>query len=243
MPAFPSLAARSEKKEIIDERTLAPEEMRSVYRLIGCVNRWLGGYQVLLSHLSRFSRNWDKNKVVSILDVGAGDASIPRAIADWASREGFNVRITALDICPETLKLAGTTLGPSYPGISLLRASAAVLPFADKSFDYVIASMFFHHLPDDVIPGVLRQFDRIARRGIIVNDLLRRRRAYYGIMLAGLLSADPVFRHDSALSVLRGFKEKEVRALIERSGLRYLKVSKHYAHRIAIAGEKHDERL
>lgn len=235
---MPSFEQRSYQKEIIDLRPLTKDEVSDTYRLIGYVNRFLGGEKAVLSHLEFFSRKWSPGETVTLLDAGCGDAGIPVAIARWAGKKGFRIKIAALDICPETLALARKKLGGQYPEIELVRGSAFDLPAADGGFDYVTASMFFHHLSEEEILSVLGRFDRIARRGIIINDLLRRRFAYWGIKLAGWASRNSVFGHDAPLSVLRGFKKHEAEELIRRSGLSYLKYYPHYAHRFAIAGEK-----
>jgi hypothetical protein len=102
----------------------------------------------------------------------------------------------------------------------------------------VISSLFFHHLDDEKIPDVLKIFDVLAARGLIVNDLLRRKRAYLWIKFFSRFTQNRAFRNDAPLSVLRGFQPKEIKNLTQRSGLNYLKLYHHFGHRFALAGEK-----
>ena len=60
--------------------------------------------------------------------------------------------------------------------------------------------MFLHHLDDDAAAAVLREMDRVARRGIVAADLLRHRRAYAWVTLFTLLSG-PMVKHDARASV------------------------------------------
>jgi ubiquinone/menaquinone biosynthesis C-methylase UbiE len=48
-------------------------------------------------------------------------------------------------------------------------ADAASLPFADKSFDVVIAINTIHNLPRDLCGQALREIERVARRGAFVT--------------------------------------------------------------------------
>jgi ubiquinone/menaquinone biosynthesis C-methylase UbiE len=148
----------------------------------------------------------------------------------------LNVRVTGLDRHAETARLAREQAHDN-PGITIVRGDAMQLPFADGSFDYVITSMFLHHLDDADVVRVLREMDRVARRGIIAADLLRHRRAYAWITLFTLW-ANPMVRHDARVSVAQAFTKKEVLALRDRAGLNYTDYFRHFGHRFVLAGQK-----
>ena len=156
---------RSAEKEIIDLRPLTPEENLSAFKRIAWINRFLGGTGVILHHLQRFSKNWKRGEVIKILDLGTGISDIPEAVLRWGKKQGFQIEITALDLFHEPLKA-----GRLAPGISRIQASCFDLPFQTQTFDYVMASMFFHHLENTEIYSVLAQASAMAKRGIIIND-------------------------------------------------------------------------
>ena len=228
---------RSQEKEIMDLGIPSYEETVGNYRLIRSVNRFLGGSQTILTHLARFSRSWSKDALIRILDVGSGAADIPQAIIRWGRRRGYPISVVAVDRDPHVIRFARQAL-EDYPEITWVRALSPSLPFGPASFDYVISSLFFHHLSEGEIVETLQTFDRLARRGIVVNDLLRRRRAYLGIFLLSRFSRNQPFRKDAPLSVLRGFQRSEIEPLVAKAGLGYLKFCSHFAYRFAIAGEK-----
>jgi SAM-dependent methyltransferase len=234
---MPCLKTRSRQKEIFDLESPSQEESFEAYRLIRLVNRYLGGTRVILSHLKEFSKSWKPSDPVRILDVGAGIGDIPQAIVQWSRSKGYRVKIVALDISHPSLVLAQREIS-TYPEISLIQADILGMPLRQESFDYVISSLLFHHLKDEDIPRVLKAFDALARRGIIVNDLMRRWKAYLGIFFLTRFTQNRVFRHDAPLSVLRGFRKKEVETLIQKAGLPYLEFQSHFAYRFAIVGEK-----
>jgi SAM-dependent methyltransferase len=234
---FLSVKTRSHEKEIMDLEYASFEETSETYRLIRRVNRYLGGSSVILAHLERFARGWNRAKTLRILDAAAGIADIPQAIVRWARKKGQSIHVTALDINPHALAFGRAELA-GYPEISFLRGSIFDPPFLEGSFDYVISSMFFHHLTEEEAARVLKISSELARRGVIVNDLLRKRGAYLGILFLSRFSRNAMFRNDAPLSVLRGFRRPEVESLIESSGLGYLRFHRHCFYRFAIAGEK-----
>ena len=246
---------RAAGPEIMDTAGLDYETTAEVYGEIRKVNRFLGGRRAVLKHLRQFlspgvilkepkategARSFASLRMttsVRILDVASGAGDIPAAIVRWARRKKIPVRVTVFDLNPHALCYARKNFG-DYPEIDFVRGDSFKLPFRDGSFDYVISSLFFHHLKEDEIIAALQSFDRIARRGIVVNDLVRSPAAYAGFLLFSSFSRSEIFRRDGALSVRRGFRRPEIEAMIRRSGLGYLKYYRHFAFRFAVAGEK-----
>ncbi len=213
------MKARSKELELLDVETPARRELARLAGFLAFVNRWLGGTDAVAHRLKEMSG------VVTVLDVGAGAADIPLALA----RRFPGIRPMAIDLSPAMLSLA--------EGLPRVRGDARRLPFRDRSVDVVISTHLFHHLNDDEIVLALKEFDRIARHGIIVNDLLRRRRAVLWIRLLSLW-ANRYAKFDGPLSVKRGFTVPEVDALARRAGLYWLWTREHFGHRFTLAGER-----
>lgn len=210
---------RSSELEILDRETPPREMMGRVVGFLAFVNRWLGGSAAVERHF----RGVDGP--ATVLDVAAGAGDILRSL----SARHPNLRPIALDLSPMMLSFA--------EGVSRVRGDALRLPMRDKSVDYVISTHFFHHLPDEAIVSVLREFDRVARRGIVVNDLLRRWRAFWWIRFFTIF-ANPIVRVDGPLSVRRGFTPEEIEGLARRAGLDWLRVKVHFGHRFTLAGRR-----
>lgn len=231
------LRERRHTPELMDDPLVSPERMADGLRFIEWVNRWLGGTRAFLSHVERFSARWERGRPITFLDVGTGAADLPRALAAWGRERGHDVRVIALDLSAPVLAYAHQACRGN-DRVALLRGNALALPFADRSVDYVCSSMFFHHLSDDQIVAVLRCYDRVARRGILVNDLLRRVRAYLWIRLIAPFSGSDLVRHDGPVSVLRGFRVGEADALAQKAGLPWLRAQVHFGHRFVLGGER-----
>ena len=232
------LALRSLQPEIMDVERPPLERLEKIYRFLKFANQALGSTRALRSELGRFSTRWPHDRPVRILDVATGMADVPRGLADWARRKGKSLRIVGLDLEKDTLSLARRETA-DYPEIELVEGDARALPFADGAFDYVITNHFFHHLKDEEVVALLRRFDRIASRGIVVVDLLRRIRLYLWMHLFTRFS-DPIVRHDGLLSVRKSFTLDEIRAVAHRAGLGYLKARAVFGHRFVLSGEKGD---
>jgi len=119
---------------------------------------------------------------------------------------------------------------------SSVRGDALKLPFADAEFDYVMCSLFTHHLLDEQVVDVLREMSRVAKRRIFVIDLHRHPVAYLLYTTLGkIVLHNRLLRHDGALSILRSFKRGELLELAQRARLRDVSVERHFPYRLVLS--------
>ena len=124
-----------------------------------------------------------------------------------------------LDPEPVTLR-AAVKQTRNYPEIGLMRGDGRALPFASDAVDFVLSSPMLHHFSEDDVIDLLRGWSRVARRAIIVCDLVRHPVAYHGILLVTkALTRNIMTRNDGPLSVQRAFTLDEWRDLFERAGI------------------------
>jgi ubiquinone/menaquinone biosynthesis C-methylase UbiE len=225
------LHARQREEEWMDAPDVDPEQLARSLQFIRRINRLLGYTRLTLWYLDRFARNWKPDRPLCILDVATGSGDIPRAILAWARRRRIKVQITAVDLHANTIRMAAN----GTPELNAIQADARTLPFADKSFDYVHSAMFLHHLSQADAVQVLREMNRLARGGIILTDLLRRKRAYAWITLFTLFS-NPMVIHDARVSVAQAFTKAEVLELCRAAGLKDVAYRQHFGHRFVITG-------
>lgn len=220
-------------KEFLDTPGQDPQELRGLLNDIRRTNRWFGGYSLILSYLRTFLPAL-ASRPITLVDIATAGADVPRAVAAWARRVRVPVRIVALDLSKDILALARRELD-AHPEIALVRADALRLPFADRSVDIVICGLALHHFAFDDAVRVLREINRVARRGFVVNDIVRSWSAYAGAWLdTRLLSRNRLARHDGPLSVLRSFTLDEFRAMIREAGLTGVQLRPHRLFRVAI---------
>ena len=175
----------------------------------------------------------------SILDVGTGAADLPLAFLADARRRGASLRVTATDSRPEVLDAAraGRPGLDRVQGLDLAIADGRGLPYPDGAFDVAHASLVLHHLePPDAI-AFLAELRRVARDGIVINDLVRGRLAWVVTWIAvHAFGRGRYTRHDGPLSVRRAYTRAELRDLCEAARLRPVATAVGFAgHRVAIA--------
>lgn len=203
------------------------------------INRFLGGKRVVLEAIAD-CLDAASPPEVSLLDVGTGSADIPMAVAASRAKLGLETFIAAVDISERNLRVARARLGVS-PEIHFVRADSLNLPFASASFDFVTASLFLHHFSDEEVVRLLADFARIAKRAVIVNDLVRNLAPYYFTKIAGpFLAASFLTRNDAPLSVLRGFTQKELGELAGRAGLERHRVKRRFPYRLLLIADVRD---
>ena len=206
-------------------------QLRRSLRFLRRVNALLRYNRATLSHFDRFARAWRPGERVAVLDVATGSGDLPRDLAAWGRRRGFRVECVGLDLHAATIAAARAG------GVAAVRGDATALPFGDGAVDYVTCSMFLHHLSDDAAAVALAEMGRVARRGVVACDLLRRKRAYLWIKLLSA-AANPMVRHDAPASVAAAFSPAEVMRLRDAAGLTFCGYREHFGHRFALAGEK-----
>ena len=176
------------------------------------VNKYFSGTRVVINY---FERNRVPDKF-TVLDLGFGSGDIPFALTQWAEKNGKDISITAVDINAHCHSYAASRF--ASPRIRYLNHSAFDLE-ALGSFDYIISSMFFHHLTDEEIVRLLKIIDRQKRIGFIINDLHRCHRNYLGALLLSCFWLNRTVYHDAKLSVSRAFQEKDLVRYRDEAGI------------------------
>lgn len=216
----------TDAEEFLDGPLDDPATLAGNLRDIRRINRALGG--VRLSRLavdrllSAAPTHMDASPI-SIIDVGTGAADIPVALLAEARRRGRRLEVVAVDARPEVLEAARATRPAlaRIPGLALDVSDGRSLPHPDRAFDIAHASLVVHHFAPDEAVVLLVEMARVARLGIVVNDLDRGRMHWLGAwLIAHLFSRNRYTRRDGPLSVRRAYTPPEMRELLARAGLR-----------------------
>lgn len=221
------------EEELLDAGEGTDEDVAKSLSDLRRINRFLGGRKVILRAISSYLDDTDSHRV-SLLDVGTGSADLPMAIAKECRQQGISPFIAAVDVSERNLRVSRERLGVS-PDVHLVRADSLRLPFAPRSFDIVTASLFLHHFRDEDVVRLLADFGRIARRAVIINDLIRNLVPYYFTRIAGpVLAASFLTRNDGPVSVLRGFTIAEMNDLARRAGLTVRELKRLFPYRLSL---------
>lgn len=224
------LSKRSMQAEYFDSPDCTEAEIAASFHELNRINtlfRFTHPFESALPH-------WlgvENCKKLNILDVGAGTGLLGRKLTEWAARRGWKWHFTNLDANPLALKTGNVQDG--------VVGSALQLPFADNSFDLVVASQMTHHLTDEQVVTHWREAWRVTRDAVFICDLHRNAMLYTLVWLTlHLMHADPTVREDGLISVRRGFRRSEWRALSARAGIPRANVWRYHGTRIIMQARK-----
>jgi ubiquinone/menaquinone biosynthesis C-methylase UbiE len=224
-----SFQTRTDEDELMDDFSIVDIRLTSALEQLRIVNRFLGGYDTTMAVL----RPWLKQQAtrvdrpLRILDLGTGIADFPEYIVQWAAQQSppIALEIVAIDANPVTVDYArnalSTRLSPELAAkIRVEVADALDLPYRDHEFDVAMGAMFLHHFAEEGATAIVRSMQRVARSGILINDLHRHPLAYYGIYsLTRIFRASSMMQNDGPISVLRGFRSAELHTIAKAAGL------------------------
>lgn len=230
----PLVPARRHDPEWMDRDDNAPADLIGTLDDIRLVNRYLFGSSILVRAVRPFLSRLSRGETLSVLDVGTGGADLPLDLVGAARRMGRKIRIVAVDRDPVILDYAREKTAAT-PEIEVCDADAFDLPFPAASFDLVTASMFLHHFRHDDAVRLLAGFKTLARQAVLINDLRRHAVSWAFIGLTSRMTRrHPMFVHDAALSVLRGFTKPELLAAAREAGAADATVKRRLPYRLLL---------
>src|SRR5438309_8972391 len=134
------------KPELLDHAD--PAEARDNLKDLVRINTNFGGHSTIRKLVGAVVRPSDS---FTLLDVGAASGDSARVI----TRAFPNASVTCADYNAVNLSAA--------PKPKLV-ADAFRLPFPDRSFDFVLTSLFLHHFEDSEVVNLLEGMYNVARR-------------------------------------------------------------------------------
>ncbi|MFI5135409.1 MAG: methyltransferase domain-containing protein [Chitinophagales bacterium] len=220
--------------ELMDRDDLPAEHLFQNYRELHVINKWLGGYRIMLKGLS--SLITDHNTEFSILDVGCGGGNMINEISKWGKRNNFSLRITGIDLTEAAIDFSRQN---EIDHNNWIRGDVFKHLKSGVKYDVITSTLFMHHFPDEKIKELLSLMMQSCRVGVVINDLQRHRLAYRSIQfLTTLFSKSYLVKNDAPLSVLRSFRKDEWRNIFEKSGITSPQVQWRWAFRYLIVIRK-----
>ena len=208
--------SRSTGIEIMDDLNCSGEVVNQTLRELEFINRTLGGNAVTLDGVKQLLAK-PKIQTTHILDLGCGGGDmlklLQRKLPEGSTFKG-------IDANPNIVQYA-VTQNRGVPYISFAAVDILTDEFKLESCDVAVATLFFHHFTDAQLVDILSNLHKQVKIGIVINDLHRHPLAYYSIkLLTQLFSRSSMVKFDAPLSVLRGFKKKELINILDRAGIK-----------------------
>jgi 2-polyprenyl-3-methyl-5-hydroxy-6-metoxy-1,4-benzoquinol methylase len=212
---LPDFGERLVAEELMDSPDADPALLRRTIEQFSAIN-------ALVSWSARraiaaFFPLMERGREYSLVDVGAGGCDIPIGIVRAARWRGLRLRVLALDRDERVIPWAREAAAP-YHEIEVRRAEAKDLRGLGE-VDFVISNHLMHHLAEGEIGDFVRDADKIARRGLVLDDLLRSAWSWLGYSAyAALFARRSLAFVDGRLSIRRGFRRAELEGILAKSG-------------------------
>jgi ubiquinone/menaquinone biosynthesis C-methylase UbiE len=210
--------------ELLDHDEGSAQEVAASLADLQRINRWFGGIGTSFALIHHVAESTGL-KHLSLLEVAAASGDVSRTVRDRLAASGIYLEITLLDRLASHL-----TNGAPQRAVA---AEALMLPFRDEGFDLVGCGLFAHHLSPEQLISFVNEALRVARRAVLINDLIR-----HPLHLAAVYAGLPLYRsrltrHDAPASVRQAYTLEEMRGLLKRSRATCVEISRHYLFRMA----------
>jgi 2-polyprenyl-3-methyl-5-hydroxy-6-metoxy-1,4-benzoquinol methylase len=234
---MPDFSKRSLLPEKMDDPAVAENEVVQALKELETINRFLGGYNVVLNALRQIEKT---GQVLSIMDLGCGGGDTLRVIAGRFKQKKQKIMLTGIDWNPVMTRYAALNsekcAGVSYKTMSIW--DDALL--AEKA-EVTMNSLFCHHFDDAALVLLIRRMQSLCTRYTLINDIHRHWLAYYSIKwITAVFSKTFLVRYDAPLSVARSLTKKEWQLILEKAGIKHYTIKWMWAWRWQIIVPKND---
>ena len=205
---------RSDSLELLDQPGIPFVDIqRNMYEL-SIINQNLGGHYITIEGFSQLAKN---RQQLSICEIGCGGGDNLKAIEKKKGRLYKKLSLIGIDINADCIQVA-ENLNWLLP-VQFLISDYKKVVFESKP-DILFCSLFCHHFKENELVEMFQWMSENAGTGFFINDLHRHPFAYYSIRLLTLVfSHSYLVKNDAPLSVLRGFKKKELIELLKKAGI------------------------
>ena len=221
-----NLKHRSYKKELLDDEDIDSADLRRNLDELNFINTWLGGHKV---SIEGFKKLLQKEKKITVCEIGCGGGDNIFAIARWCARNGVEASFIGIDMKPVCIDFAKQKNG--HDSAEWIVSDYAKVKFHSKP-DIIFSSLFCHHFTDEQLAFQLAWMKENSKHGFFINDLERNRIAHQLIKwLTRLFSRSYLVKNDAPLSVARGFKKDEWKKLLKEADVYEYVVENKWAFR------------
>ena len=216
---IPDLSQRAVSPELMDDATADEKMLFSTLKDFKNINRFLSQVRRVLRTTVFADMRWRGAREVSFLDVASGGCDIGVWFARVCGRMGVRCSVYCLDKDPRIVRYA-KTVSQGEQSITFIESDARDIGRLGISVDYAFTNHFFHHLPDEDIPAMLRILHNCSRHGFVAHDLERNLGWYLGFaFISGIFWRNGFTRDDGLLSIRRGFRRAELETYAARAGV------------------------
>lgn len=215
----------------MDDFFLQGKELQDALDKIAHINQLLGGNKLTLHGIKKLLKKSDTSKTITIADIGCGNGDMLRMMADYGRKNNLDFKLIGIDANAFTINYA-KSLSAEYPNIEYLCVDIFSDNFDFIKYDIVLCTLTLHHFSNEQILNIITTFNNNAGIGIVINDLHRSKLAYrLFALICVVFNLNRMSREDGLVSILRGFKKKELEDFSKKLNLKNYTINWKWAFR------------
>ena len=231
MISIPDLSCRRREPELMDDPGLDPELHSHALRGLAAVNRVSRAADTLFAELLPHLRDHP----IRVLDVACGGGDVAVALAQRGRRRGLALTVDGLD--RSDVAIAGARNRAKMAEVDgQFVTGDALEDRLPAGYDFLVTSLFLHHLKEADVVRLLAGMRRAARIGVVACDL---ERTLPGLVAAAagtrLLTRSRIVHVDGVLSVRAAFRVRELRRLADAAGLTGATIRRSWPFRLVLS--------
>jgi 2-polyprenyl-3-methyl-5-hydroxy-6-metoxy-1,4-benzoquinol methylase len=201
---------RTQEAEIMDDFSLQGEELRSALDQIARINQLLGGNNLTLNGIKKLLKKSNNSQTIVIADIGCGNGDMLRMLAKYGQKKNLNFKLIGIDANAFTVDYA-KEISSNYNNIEYICVDIFDEEFTTIKYDIILCTLTLHHFTNEQIKNIITIFNNNAAIGIVINDLHRSKLAYRLFeLICFVFNLNRMSREDGLVSILRGFKKREL---------------------------------
>ncbi len=199
---------RSTDNELMDDLSLSEDQIRSVLKDITLANKWLGGAKITLKALDTIFEKYPRESY-TIIDMGCGDGSMLRTVADHCKAKGIRTVLIGLDLNEKSINIAKES-SHYYDNIRFISQDVLSLDPEEYNCDILLCTLTLHHFSREQIDAFVKKFVLLTKIGVVVNDLDRNKISFALFRIFSRMFMKTVIaKHDGLVSIKSGFSEND----------------------------------
>lgn len=203
-----NLKNRSTEKELLDGNNIPYLDIIQNMKELNKINFYLGGHQITINGFKSLVNN---NKKLSIVEIGCGGGDNLKAIKAFCNHNNIEIEMIGIDFNFDITNFAKE----QNKHLKVINSDYKQVKFKTKP-DIIFSSLFCHHFNESQLEEQIIWMKENSKVGFFINDLERNWIAYYSIkLLTSIFSKSYLVKNDAPISVARGFKKIEWKAIFD----------------------------
>lgn len=218
--------------ELMDDFSLAGEELKQTLDSLTNINSYLGNNRAILGALLPIIRR--SVEPLTIVDVGCGGADLILSVAHYAASLNKQVQLIGIDGNPNIVA-AVSRKTQAHKNIKFITADIIDPSFTLPECDILISSHFMYHFKDEQLIAFLQNAAQVVKYQIIFSELQRSVFAYGGFnLLARFFNFPRIILSDGLKAISRSFRRHELVVVLNRASIGAYSIQWRWAFRYLI---------